>query len=71
MGKVAPEGTTMRRRTMIIAIGAAVVVLVFVAGFAFVNSKSVLRVTQNARALHGPMPHSARPLSPERVWPKL
>jgi signal transduction histidine kinase len=52
MGKVAPEGTTMRRRTMIIAIGAAVVVLVFVAGFAFVNSKSVLRVTQNARALH-------------------
>jgi signal transduction histidine kinase len=52
MGKVAPEGTTMRRRTMILAIGAAVVVLVFVAGFAFVNSTSVSRVTQNALALH-------------------
>lgn len=52
MGKVAPEGTTMRRRTVILAIGAAVVVLVIVAGLAFVNSKSVSRVTQNARALH-------------------
>jgi len=52
MGIVAPEGTTTRRRTMILAIGAAVVVLVLVAGLAFVNSTSVSRVTQNARALH-------------------
>lgn len=52
MGKVALEGTTTRRRTMVLAIGAALFVLVLVAGLAFVNSISVSRVTGNARALH-------------------
>lgn len=52
MGKTAVGGAMTGRRTMALAIGAALVVLVLVAGLAFVNSISVSRVTDNARALH-------------------
>lgn len=40
------------RRTVVYAIGAAVLVLLVVAGLAFANSARVTRVTDNARSLH-------------------
>jgi signal transduction histidine kinase len=40
------------RRTVIYAVAAATVVLLLVAGLAFANSSSVIRVTENAKALH-------------------
>jgi signal transduction histidine kinase len=40
------------RRTVIYAVAAATVLLLVVAGLAFANSSSVIRVTQNAKALH-------------------
>jgi len=52
MGKWVPDRSPRRRRTVFYAVGAAVAVLLFVAGFAFVNSVSVSRVTDNARSLH-------------------
>lgn len=52
MGSWLPDRSPGRRRTVFYAVGAAIVVLLFVAGFAFVNSVSVSRVTNNARALH-------------------
>ncbi|MGD2101182.1 MAG: HAMP domain-containing sensor histidine kinase [Acidimicrobiia bacterium] len=52
MGKAAVGDSTTGRRTVALAIGAALVVLVLVAGLAFVNSISVSRVTENARSLH-------------------
>lgn len=47
-----PDRAPGRRRTVFYAVGAAITVLLFVAGFVFVNSASVSRVTDNARALH-------------------
>lgn len=44
--------TGPRRRTIVYAVGAALAVLLLVAGLAFVNSMSVARVTANARSLH-------------------
>lgn len=41
-----------RKRTVAYALGAALLVLLLVAGFIFVNSISVTRVTDNARSLH-------------------
>lgn len=41
-----------KRRTVFYAVGAAVVVLLLVAGLALANSVSVTRVTNNARSLH-------------------
>lgn len=52
MGKPAVGAPTTGRRTTVIAIGAALLVLVLVAGLAFVNSVSVSRVTNNAISLH-------------------
>lgn len=52
MGNWVPDRAPRRRRTVLYAVGAAGAVLLFVAGFAFVNSVSVSRVTENARALH-------------------
>jgi len=52
MGIWLPDRSPGRRRTVFYAVGAAIVVLLFVAGFAFVNSVNVSRVTTNARALH-------------------
>jgi signal transduction histidine kinase len=40
------------RRTVIYAVAAATLVLLVVAGLAFANSSSVIKVTQNAKALH-------------------
>jgi signal transduction histidine kinase len=40
------------RRTVIYAVAAATIVLLAVAGLAFANSSSVIRVTENAKALH-------------------
>jgi signal transduction histidine kinase len=40
------------RRTVVYAVAAATVVLLLVAGLAFANSSSVIRVTENAKALH-------------------
>ncbi len=52
MGEVRPDSPTTRKRTVVVAVGVALVVLVLVSGLAFVNSMSVSRVTENARALH-------------------
>lgn len=42
----------MRRRTVVYAVGCALLVLSLVAGFVFANTVSVSRVTNNAKALH-------------------
>ncbi|HEX6221304.1 MAG TPA: HAMP domain-containing sensor histidine kinase [Acidimicrobiia bacterium] len=52
MATVVQGGSTTRRRTVLYAVCAALVVLAIVAGFAFVNSVNVSRVTSNARSLH-------------------
>ena len=41
-----------QRRTVVYAVGAALLVLLLIAGLAFANSISVTRVTNNARSLH-------------------
>ncbi|HEU4895859.1 MAG TPA: HAMP domain-containing sensor histidine kinase, partial [Acidimicrobiia bacterium] len=48
----AAQRMTSRRRTVGIAVGAALVVLVLIAGLAFANSISVTNVTNNAKSLH-------------------
>ena len=52
MAKVARFRSSSRKRTVAYAVGAAVLVLLLVAGLAFANSISVTRVTNNARSLH-------------------
>jgi signal transduction histidine kinase len=52
MARVARASSKVRKRTVVYAIGAAVLVLLLVAGLAFANSISVTRVTNNARSLH-------------------
>lgn len=52
MARLARVRSDSRKRTVIYAVAAAVVVLFLVAGLVFVNSLSVSRVTENARALH-------------------
>lgn len=52
MARVARARSTSRRRTVVYAVGAALLMLLVVAGLAFVNSISVARVTDNARSLH-------------------
>jgi signal transduction histidine kinase len=52
MVRVAAQRTTSRRRTVGIAVGAALFVLVLIAGLAFANSVSVTNVTNNAKSLH-------------------
>ena len=52
MAWLARSKNTSRRKTVIYAVTAAVVVLVLIAGLAFANSISVTRITNNARSLH-------------------
>ena len=52
MARVAAQRTTSRRRTVGIAVGAALLVLLLIAGLAFANSISVTNVTNNAKSLH-------------------
>lgn len=52
MALLARARSSPRRRSVLYSVAAAVVVLLVVAGLAFVNSSSVIRVTQNAKALH-------------------
>ena len=52
MAKMARFRPSSRKRTVAYAVGAAVLVLLLVAGLAFANSISVTRVTNNARSLH-------------------
>jgi signal transduction histidine kinase len=52
MATVVHESSTTRKRTVLYAVGSAVLVLFVVAGLAFANSLSVTRVTDNARSLH-------------------
>jgi signal transduction histidine kinase len=52
MASVESTRSMARKRTIAYAVGAAALLLVLVAGHAFANSVSVMRVTNNARALH-------------------
>lgn len=52
MAELGRARSTSRKRTVAYALGVAVLVLLVVAGMAFVNSISVTRVTDNARSLH-------------------
>jgi signal transduction histidine kinase len=52
MSSVQRARNTMRKRTVLYAVGCALGVLLLVAGFVFANTVSVSRVTNNARALH-------------------
>jgi signal transduction histidine kinase len=52
MAKVERARQTTRKRTVMYAVGCALLVLFLVAGFVFANTVSVSRVTNNARALH-------------------
>ena len=52
MAIVARTRPSGRQRTVLYAVGAAVLVLLLIAGLAFANSISVTRVTNNARSLH-------------------
>lgn len=52
MARVARARSASRRRTVVYAVGAALLMLLVVAGVTFVNSISVARVADNARSLH-------------------
>lgn len=52
MARLAHVLSNSRKRTVVYAVSAAVVVLLLVAGLVFANSLSVTRVTDNARSLH-------------------
>jgi signal transduction histidine kinase len=52
MGMEVESAPTRRRRTVLLAIAASVLLVLFVAGLAFSNSIGAARVTSNARALH-------------------
>jgi signal transduction histidine kinase len=52
MGVEVETGTTRKKRTVILAIAASVVLVLFVAGLAFSNSIGAAEVTKNARDLH-------------------
>ncbi len=52
MARVARLTPGTQKRTVVYAVGSAVLVLVLFAGLAFANSISVTRVTNNARSLH-------------------
>lgn len=52
MATVERARQTTRKRTVLYAVGCALLILFLVAGFVFANTVSVSRVTNNARALH-------------------
>lgn len=52
MASVARAHSRFSRRSVVYAVGAALLVLLVVAGLVFVNSISIARVTNNARSLH-------------------
>lgn len=52
MGMEVETGTGRSRRTVVLAIAASALLVLFVAGLAFSNSIGAARVTENARALH-------------------
>ncbi len=52
MGMEVESAPTRSRRTVLLAIAASLLLVLFVAGLAFSNSIGAARVTANARALH-------------------
>ncbi|MGH8945052.1 MAG: sensor histidine kinase [Acidimicrobiia bacterium] len=52
MGTEVETGTSRSRRTVVLAIAASVLLVLFVTGLAFTNSIGAARVTDNALALH-------------------